>query len=329
MKSSSLTPQIPSRPAAFCAALASALLLLSLTVPPSAAEPPHTKTLIYEIVKESKTKSPRAVGLLPIYKSLLKSVKDVLTNPVGDLPTIINYRLQSVKDANAMARLDESGRIVVSVSVNDAKKLPDAVKNVEQVLAHLAGQLEFRILANDHDHKAQIELARKEPNQSKWYDSDGKLTAWFVPIKAGREQYIVSPEICIREKKKGEKTIQEVLVVSDPYDVTGEYLMRASPDFDRRMSSPCVAITFNEKGGWLFGKLTGDNLPDTTSPETSFRRRCGIILDGELYSAPCINSRVTDHVIITGNFNENDVENICKILNMGSLPVRLKKVAEK
>ena len=56
-------------------------------------------------------------------------------------------------------------------------------------------------------------------------------------------------------------------------------------------------FTFNSTGGQLFGELTGNHLPDKL---TDFTYKLGIVLDGELYSAPSIQSTIFDHGEITG-----------------------------
>ena len=51
----------------------------------------------------------------------------------------------------------------------------------------------------------------------------------------------------------------------------------------------------------------------------------GIILDGELYSAPSINSTIFDRGEITGRFTRAEVDDLVKVLNAGSLPAALTK----
>ena len=117
-----------------------------------------------------------------------------------------------------------------------------------------------------------------------------------------------------------------MLVVKDNEDVTGQYLTRADCDTDPTTGRPCISFAFNSIGAQLFGKLTGDNLPDSVR---GFTRRLGIILDGELYSAPNIQSTICDRGLITGSFTQQEVKDQVDLLNAGSLPARLRLVEKR
>ncbi len=187
------------------------------------------------------------------------------------------------------------------------------------------GTLEFRLLANRHVDKALIDRALKEPAKTEILDPSGKRLAWWVPVKAGSQRGFHSPEIAKRTRKVGDRTVTEILVVADPYNVTGACLSRVKLQFDLR-EEPCVGCTFNEAGGRLFGKLTGDHLPND-SIDLSYK--LGIIVDGELLSAPAIRSRISSKGEITGSFTEIEVSDLAATLNAGSLPVRLRLVEER
>lgn len=74
-----------------------------------------------------------------------------------------------------------------------------------------------------------------------------------------------------------------------------------------------IGFRLNNKGGLLFGTLTGNNID---------RPLC-ILLDGMAMSAPSINERIGSSGIITGSFTQTDVEDIVNKLNAGFLPARL------
>ena len=79
-------------------------------------------------------------------------------------------------------------------------------------------------------------------------DDAGKRLAWWVPVKAGEEKKFGDPDIARRTKKQDNHEVMEVLVVADPYNVTGAYLTKAEvqPDHDGR---PCIVFTLNDAGG--------------------------------------------------------------------------------
>lgn len=198
-----------------------------------------------------------------------------------------------------------------------------------------AGTLEFRILANTNDHRELIEDARKSDAQFVYrLDAEGKpmrdeegapmLRGWWVPLspeKALDSPILKYPEIATRPKQIGDRTVIEVLVVKDAYDVTGGYLVRSAPGIDQS-GRPNVTFMFDSRGGLLFGGLTGDNTPDETH---NFTRKLGIILDGYLFSAPSIQSQIRERGEITGDFTKQEVEDLVDVLNAGMLPTTLKK----
>jgi preprotein translocase subunit SecD len=120
------------------------------------------------------------------------------------------------------------------------------------------------------------------------------------------------------------REVMENLVVADPYNVTGAYLTQAKLQFDPT-GNPMVNFTFNELGGKLFGMLTGDHLPNKS---TGFVYSLGIIIDGELFFAPQIRSKISSQAQITGSFTEIEASDLAAVLNAGRLPVRLRQVQE-
>lgn len=205
---------------------------------------------------------------------------------------------------------------IICPSVHSAE-----IERFERVLGR-NGALEFRILANRRDHEAIIELALDEPSKTQILDSSGNRLAWWVPVKEGEERIFTAyDDIGRRTRKVADREVTEILVVKDMYNVTGEYLTRAEPGTDHQ-GRPCVNFVFNSTGGQLFGKLTGSHLPDRL---TEFTYKLGIILDGELYSAPAIQSTIYDRGEITGSFSQCEVQELVSLLNAGSLPATLNK----
>jgi preprotein translocase subunit SecD len=202
---------------------------------------------------------------------------------------------------------------------------PGAVARIERLVSRL-GSIEFRILANDRDNPRIIEkgIALK-PDVNKLYSSQGKLEAWWLPVDPKSRKEFNYPEIARRTvAKKGQAELQ-ILVLADPFNVTGAYLTHVAAGADQR-GRPNVTFQFNSTGGRKFGGLTSTHLPDES---TGFTRKLGIILDGCLFSAPSIRSTIHDRGEITGSFTRKDVDDMVAVLNAGALPAPLKKVSER
>src|SRR5262249_39775767 len=83
---------------------------------------------------------------------------------------------------------------------------------------------------------------------------------------------------------------------------------------------PGVAFTLDKTGAALLAELTRKNVPseeDGRSPP--LKRHLAIILDGLVTSAPTINSEISSHGQITGDFSEEEVDNLVNILRAGAL----------
>ncbi|MGD0899264.1 MAG: hypothetical protein ABR915_15615, partial [Thermoguttaceae bacterium] len=267
---------------------------------------------------ELKAAGDAPAGQVLIYELDLSSLASTLPDLDGLLKAI-DRRLDTLKKGEKVARvrqLPDSTRIEVALLGNVDRQ------RVERLLAR-PGTLEFRVLADKRKDKAVIEQAQKDPSKAEVLDAAGKRLAWWVPVRTreakGLAAYIDASWLTRKGARDEDK---DVLVVADPYNVTGEYLTKAEAATDNN-GHPCVGFTFNDAGGQLFAKLTGDHLPDKSGHVTY---KLGIILDGELYSAPFIQSVISNRGQITGNFTKAEVAEIVDALNLGSLPLRLRLV---
>ena len=100
--------------------------------------------------------------------------------------------------------------------------------------------------------------------------------------------------------------------------LTGEYLSEARVRFDNSNGQPYVAIKFNAKGSRIFAKITEENI----------HKRLAIVLDGEVYSAPVIQSKITGEGMITGNFTDESAKSLALILRE-AFPTPVKILYEK
>src|SRR5205814_2617199 len=71
--------------------------------------------------------------------------------------------------------------------------------------------------------------------------------------------------------------------------------------------------------------LTRKNDPSGGGEEaTQIKRYLAIILDGLVMSAPTINSEISTHGQISGDFSQKEVDSLVNILRAGALPATLK-----
>lgn len=100
-------------------------------------------------------------------------------------------------------------------------------------------------------------------------------------------------------------------------ELTGRYLSKATIQFDQKSGKPQIGLEFNEEGGALFAKLTGDNIGKVV----------GIFLDGTPISLPVVNDAIKDgKAVITGNFGIEEARSLARNLNYGALPLKVNLV---
>ncbi len=220
-------------------------------------------------------------------------------------------------------RVNPGGQKEVTVRRYGLDQLEVIVPDVDQAEVDLikrvvssAGVLEFRITANPEDprHRRAVELSSRGAGTTV---TDGKSAiARWVQLDTKKMDPAEDRGLVTRALPDGRV---EVLVVLDRFNVTGGYLSRASSSYDSNLQ-PCVNFAFNSAGAALFGKLTGQNLPDQAN---RLKSRLGIVLDDTLLSAPTIQSTISGDGQITGSFKQADVEFLVGVLNAGSLPAAL------
>jgi preprotein translocase subunit SecD len=108
-------------------------------------------------------------------------------------------------------------------------------------------------------------------------------------------------------------------VVESGTNLTGDSLQDATVRVDQQNNQPYVSITFKAQGAKIFEKLTGDNVG----------KRMAIILDGNVYSAPVIQTKIgggnAQITLGAGNYNDllKEARDLSLVLRAGALPVEL------
>jgi preprotein translocase subunit SecD len=150
------------------------------------------------------------------------------------------------------------------------------------------GNLEFKLVDEQHDVREALKGSTPPGSELYYYRKDDPETAG-QPILLRRETLL-----------------------------TGDYLTEARVQFDQASGQPYVAIKFNTKGSRIFAQVTEENI----------NRRLAIVLDGEVYSAPVIRSKIVGEGIIEGNFNDQSAKSLALVLRE-AFPTPVKILYEK
>jgi SecD/SecF fusion protein len=254
--------------------------------------------LIYEIDKEALKQEGKQLEQVDMDK--LVGAISLRVNPGGQKEVTIRKYGQ-----------DEIEIVIPNVNEVELNRVKETVSQT--------GKLEFRIVANMVKHKAEIEMARANPDKTVIYDSKNRWICRWVPVRQGEK--FNDKYNAVRQIPKGNKLETQILVVNDVYNVTGDFLASAKPG--NEFGKPIVEFMFNSRGGRLFAELTGDNRPSEAQSE--LKNQLAIILDNTIESAPNILTTISDRGQITGSFTEEEVKKIVDVLNAGSLPAALAK----
>ena len=100
--------------------------------------------------------------------------------------------------------------------------------------------------------------------------------------------------------------------------VTGRDLRNARPSLDEN-NRPAVSFSLNAEGATKMGNFTQANI----------NRQLAIVLDGRVYSAPNIQSRIDGEGRITGNFTQQEAGDLGLVLRSGALPANMTYLEER
>jgi preprotein translocase subunit SecD len=127
--------------------------------------------------------------------------------------------------------------------------------------------------------------------------------------------FSAKPEIA----KDGKKYYTLYLLNAKP-ELTGEVITNAQANIDPTTNSPIVTMQMNSQGAVEWARITGANI----------KKRCAIVLDGVVYSAPVIQSKIpSGNSQITGSGSLEEAKILEIILKAGALPAPIDIVEER
>ena len=250
-------------------------------------------------------------------------------------------------------RINPSGTSEITVRQVGADRLevivpgedPQTVNDIKRRITKL-GSLEFYITANAQTNDSVLiqKALQLGPEQKKLVrelsDETQIVDAMWLPayeVGDNQEPKLLDRNDVIRREvekfreingKKERYTTEEYLVLVGPPEqqVSGKYLKMASAGVDPENGRQMVSFRFNQRGAFLFSRLTSEYRPQTGKPT----RALAIVLDRKLYSAPNIQGVISDQGQITGDFSDKEIQELTGVLNAGALevPINPKPLSE-
>ncbi len=252
--------------------------------------------------------------------------KEINSSAMDELTRAIARRVNPSGTEEVTVRQVGEDRVEIIIPGADT----DYVHAMKEKITRL-GSLEFGILAARHDSEHRSVIVRAEqPGVDDVFDGTERRATW-MPVariqsgpKAGTLKDVdgdPSKDV-FREREVNGEVIREFLIILDPPEqrIDGRYLVNSRPTFDEN-GGVAVGFTFNSRGGFLFQNMTGRYQPK----KDGNKYRLAAILDGRIHSAPSINDVISESGIITGDFTQEEVNELVSVLNAGALEIPLIK----
>ena len=190
------------------------------------------------------------------------------------------------------------GDAEIVIQLPGAKDPKEAIKYIGQT-----AQLEFRLLDEKSNLPAQFPSALE----------DNQVDAFLISIvnSVPEEDEVLFERV---ETPDTDNVLRRPYLVKKEILMTGDNIDQASMQIDSRFNEYYVAMSFDKAGAKLFEEITGKNV----------NRRMAIILDGNVYSAPNIQEKISGgRASITGSFSSQEAKMLADVLEIGALPAPL------
>ena len=237
---------------------------------------------------------------------------------------------QSVKRSIEVIRnrIDEFGvtepEIISQGKDRIVVQLP-GVKDIERAksLIGKTAKLEFKMVNSDIPYSSIATWLDKAQKAGIEFKKGDRLSEYVQKVNTFLKDDIPTGNILAFEKTdskiKGELPQLQPYVLEQTARLTGEDLEDARVQFDQQQNQPQVGFTLKSRGAEIFADLTAE----------SIGKMMAIVLDGNVKSAPRINSRIPGGrgsiTLGAGNYNKqlSEARDLALVLRAGALPVQL------
>jgi preprotein translocase subunit SecD len=264
---------------------------------------------IRRILREERVVAPAGIGVTPRGAQLRipdAAQRAKVMPRIRQLSTPIGNALIGSSLGNSL-EVDESADGLIRLTLTDPAIIDKTRRSVEQSIEVIRRRIDpqgVRELSIQRQGAERIEV--QIPGVDKADDDIGKPAK--LEFKFVGE--VGSAEVDMLESvDDGGRIPVERSVIVDGGDLTD-----AQPGFEQQGGRPNVNFSFNIKGAQRFGKATAENVG----------RRLAIVLDGQVISAPVIQSPILGgRGQITGSFTVEQTTKLSVLLRSGALPAKL------
>ncbi len=258
---------------------------------------PNTPEVRKEIEREYPILTPYEGQGFVRYTLTAKEAQRIKDTSTDQVLEIIRNRIDQFGVAEPTIHRQGENEIVVQLpGVKDPKRAVDIIGKT--------ALLEFKIVDDESPLAAELPQVIMPGEEQ-------QLIQRFAQ-RLSDDQEILFQRVV--NKETGVVTKRPYLMKKETL-LTGDLLDEARVSIDQRFNEPYVSLTFNPAGAKIFEEITGKNV----------KKRLAIILDGNVYSAPVIQEKISGgNAQITGNFTLEESKDLAIVLRAGSLPAPVK-----
>lgn len=241
-----------------------------------------------------------------------------------------------------VAKEEEARQLLQGVALLEFRIVKDpefAINLMQRIDEYLAGKTENDTISDTDTTSADLsaeEFARKHPFFNlAWLDPQGQTADAYVSERNKTQLQLLfsrpdiqriipnNAEFLFSSKPIGFQDGQSIYVmylVNRTPELTGGVITNAMANIDPTSNQPIVTMEMNSEGAREWARITGANID----------KRCAIILDGVVFSAPVIRGRIPGgRSQIEGMADIAEAKLLEIILKAGALPAPVQIIEER
>ncbi len=240
-----------------------------------------------------------------------------LTNAVD----VVRRRLNNSGLAEIPVTLQGRDKILVQLPGMDQSQAEDALAVIQR-----QGELEFRLVVSENDElfgRLVSRIRQMNLTSEKYNIHEDTLESVPPELVAEDGTCVTDGRMLFDWLKEQDEVRPDGSISSRPFhlvmkrvEMRGDSIASARAEPDPARAAWRVLLAFDSIGATEFERITARNLG----------RQLAIVLDGQLQSAPTIQSRIAGgNAEITGNFDQRSAQQLDVVLKSGSLKVKIEK----
>lgn len=252
--------------------------------------------------------------LNPVYSFREAAAKKLVTTSIDQVKEVLTRRVDSMGLKEPEIVIQGANRVrVMCPGFSDPERLEATVKRT--------ASLDFMLVeAMGQSKEAGEKETGKAPAGSvlaSWTDqtsSTPKTVECYLPDSGGVKAGAIpaNRRLVLGSKKTGDTEKEACYLLREDTAVSGSDLKDARPGYDpAQFNASIVNFEFNMKGAQKFAKITGENQG----------KQLAVVLEGKVYSAPVIRSKIQSRGQIEGSFTPQEATDLANVLRSGALNV--------